>query len=217
MRNSLSVTIENVRRETIDVVTLYFKRPFDFVAGQYVSVYFKDVNPPEGKAYSLSSRPTDELASITIKNVGGPFSTRLCNLQAGDKLSISNAYGNFNPLTNAPLVGIAIGAGLSPIWSILATNDTALNTLHYGNKTDDNIVYRDELAKLQTCVHHYISRQSDTQYNTGRMKVESVIKSSPPNAHFLVCGSVSFVRGVFCQLEQADIGRKKISTEIFFE
>lgn len=217
MRDSLTVKIERVRRETSDVLTLYFARPFDFIAGQYVSVYFDDLNVPEGKAYSLSSRPTDELASITVKNVGGPFSSRLCNMKAGDELSISHAYGHFNPRTDAPLVGIAAGVGLSPVWSILASNDNQRHVLHYGNKTDSDIVYRAELAELQTPVNHHISRQPDTEHNHGRMQVESIIESSLDEAHYLICGSVNFVRSIFRQLEQGGVSRKKISTEIFFE
>ena len=74
MRDSLGVEIVNVRQENPEVVTLYFARPFDFVAGQYITVYIPESDVKTGKAYSLSSRPFDELASITVKNVGGEFS-----------------------------------------------------------------------------------------------------------------------------------------------
>lgn len=217
MRDSLTVRIERVRRETPDVMTLYFVRPFEFTAGQYISVYFDDLNVPEGKAYSLSSRPADDLSSITVKDVGGPFSSRLCSMKAGDSLCISHAYGHFNPNTDAPLVGIAAGVGLSPVWSILASNDNDRHALHYGNKTDDDIVYRTELAELKTSVSHHISQQPDTQHKHGRMSVEEVIESSLEEAHYLICGSVDFVRNIFRELEHGGINRKKISTEIFFE
>ncbi|NCU30949.1 hypothetical protein EOM57_04055 [Candidatus Saccharibacteria bacterium] len=217
MRDSLTVTIDHVRRESPEVVTLYFTRPFDFTAGQYISVYFDDVDIPEGKAYSLSSRPTDKLASITVKNVGGPFSSRLCSKKAGDTLAISHAYGHFNPHTKSPLVGIAAGVGLSPVWSILATNDHQKHTLHYSNKTDNHISFHDELAELETKVSHYISRQADTLYHYGRMEIEHIVKEAEDDAHYLICGSVDFVRDIFRQLEENGISRKKISTEIFFE
>lgn len=217
MRDSLTVTIDRVRHETSDVVTLYFVRPFNFTAGQYISVYFDDVDAPEGKAYSLSSKPTDKFASITVKNVGGEFSKRLCGKKAGDTLSISQAYGHFNPQTDAPLVGIAAGVGLSPVWSILAASDHNRHELHYGNKTDDDIVYRDELGELETRIAHYISRQVDTIHHYGRMEVDKIVTSAEANAHYLICGSVDFVRDIFRSLEQSGISRKKISTEIFFE
>lgn len=217
MRDSLTITIDHIRRESPDVVTLYFVRPFDFIAGQYISVYFDDVDVPEGKAYSLSSRPTDTFASITIKDVGGPFSSRLCGKKAGDTLTISRAYGHFNPRTESPLVGIAAGVGLSPVWSILASNDRTSHALHYGNKTDKHISFHDELTKLETTVTHYISRQADTLYHYGRMEVEHIVAVAEDDAHYLICGSVDFVRDIFRKLEANGVSRKKISTEIFFE
>ena len=217
MRDSLTVTIEKTRRESPEVTTLYFMRPFEFIAGQYISVYFDDVDVPEGKAYSLSSRPTDKLASITVKDVGGPFSSRLCSKKAGDTLHISKAYGHFNPNTTSPLVGIAAGVGLSPVWSILASNDDKRYALHYGNKTDKHISFHDELAELETRVTHYISRQADTLYKQGRMEIEHIVEEAEEDAHYLICGSVDFVRDIFRRLESNGISRKKISTEIFFE
>lgn len=217
MRDSLTVTIAKTRQEAPDITTLYFARPFDFVAGQYISVYFDDTSTPEGKAYSLSSRPTDELASITVKNVGGPFSTRLCQLHVGDRLSISRAYGHFNPQTSSPLVGIAAGVGLSPVWSILASHDDARHQLHYGNKTDSHIMFADELQQLEARVAHYISRQVDTAYTHGRMKIENIVSTAETDAHYLICGSIDFVRDIFSKLESCGIARNNISTEIFFE
>ncbi len=217
MRDSLTVTIDHIRHEAPDIVTLYFTRPFEFTAGQYISVYFDDVDVPEGKAYSLSSRPNDEFASITVKDVGGPFSSRLCAMRAGDSLAISRAYGHFNPQTDSALVGIAAGVGLSPVWSIISANDHAKHTLHFGNITDSHIPFHEELAQLETRVEHYITRQADTIYHHGRMEVTRIVAEAEAEAHYLICGSVDFVRDIFRQLESAGISRKKISTEIFFE
>ena len=76
----------------------------------------------KGRLIVFSSAPDDELMSITVKNVGGEFSSYLCSRNVGDKLQISHAYGDFNPQTESPLVGIAAGCGLSPIWSVMASS-----------------------------------------------------------------------------------------------
>jgi len=217
MRDSLAVKITKVRSETPLVKTLYFKRPFDFVAGQYITVYFDDLGVPEGKAYSLSSRPSDELASITVKNVNGPYSTRLCSMKKGDELIISRAYGSFNPETSAPLIGIAAGVGLGPIWSVLASDDRAENTLYHTAKTDADMVFRDELDQLQTKVVRHVTQQPDTEFNYGRFQVGDIVKSSPENAFYLCCGSIDFVRDIFKSLVANGISRSRISTEVFFE
>ena len=78
MRDSLTVEIVRVRQENSEVTTLYFVRPFDFMAGQYITVFIEGSQVREGKAYSISSRPHEELMSITVKNVGGEFSSYLC-------------------------------------------------------------------------------------------------------------------------------------------
>jgi len=217
MRDSLTVKIEKVRTETLLVKTLYFKRPFDFVAGQYITVYFDDLGVPEGKAYSLSSRPSDELASITVKNVNGPYSTRLCGMKKGDKLVISQAYGSFNPEMSTPLVGIAAGVGLGPIWSVLASDDRAENTLYHTAKTDDDMVFVDELDQLKTKVVRHVTKQLDTKFNYGRFQVEDIVKDSPEDAFYLCCGSIDFVRDIFKSLVANGIPRERISTEVFFE
>lgn len=216
MRDSLTVKIVKTRHEASDIKTLYFVRPFDFIAGQYITVYFDGSKTPAGKAYSLSSRPSDTLASITVKNVGGEFSSRLCALKKGDTLEISHAYGHFNPQTKAPLVGIAAGVGLSPIWSILAHNDHTEHQLHYTNTHENRIVFADELAQLKTHVQHYITRQPDTRHHCGRLDVKNIIASAESEAHFLICGSVDFVRDIYRQLVQQGIDTLHISTEIFF-
>lgn len=217
MRHSLTVTIIKTRQETLDVTTLYFARPFDFVAGQYITVYFDDTDTPEGKAYSLSSLPGDELASITVKNVGGRFSTRLCALGAGDSLEISRPYGHFNPENEAQKIGIIAGCGLSPVWSVIASSDHSRHQLHYANKTDADIVYRDELSHVEARVAHYVTRQPDTQHHKGRFDVAAIVEGAEADAHYLLCGSIAFVRDIFRQLQAHGIDRRQIATEIFFE
>ena len=99
MRDSLTVEIVRVRQENPEVTTLYFVRPFDFMMGQYITVFIEGSQVREGKAYSISSRPHEDLMSITVKDVGGEFSSYLCSRHVGDTLHISRAYGDFNPQT----------------------------------------------------------------------------------------------------------------------
>lgn len=225
MNDRTKVVITNVKPETHDVVTLTFNRPFEFTAGQYISVYFDDLPWPEGKAYSLSSKPSDKNASITIKNIGGPYSSRLCEMKAGDTLDISQPYGHFNPQTSAPIVGISAGVGISPIWSVLnheieqGRDDIRLIC---SNKTPDDIVFRDGIADIvkKTKVRHHITRSEideDEIHKNGRINISEVIADIPREAKFLLCGSVDFVRSIWRQLIDHGISEKQISTETFFE
>ena len=219
MRDSLTVEIVRVRQENPEVTTLYVARPFDFMAGQYITVFIEGSQVREGKAYSISSRPGEELMSITVKNVGGEFSSYLCSRQVGDKLQISRAYGDFNPQTERPLVGIAAGCGLSPIWSILA--DAQQPTfLYLSQKSSEYMVFSEELAASSIQVHKFSTRQqveeTDGWYN-GRFEVTKIASEVPSDAHFLVCGSLPFVRDVWQKLTAAGVDESHISTETFFE
>ena len=219
MRDSLTVEIVRVRQENPEVTTLYFARPFDFMAGQYITVFIEGSQVREGKAYSISSRPHEELMSITVKNVGGEFSSYLCSRHVGDTLQISRAYGDFNPQTERPLVGIAAGCGLSPIWSILA--DAQQPTfLYLSQKSSEYMVFSEELAASSIQVHKFSTRQqveeTDGWYN-GRFEVTKIASEVPSDAHFLVCGSLPFVRDVWQKLTAAGVDESHISTETFFE
>ena len=219
MRDSLTVEIVRVRQENPEVTTLYVARPFDFMAGQYITVFIAGSQVREGKAYSISSRPHEDLMSITVKNVGGEFSSYLCSRRAGDTLHISRAYGDFNPQTERPLVGIAAGCGLSPIWSILA-DAKQLAFLYLSQKSSEYIVFSEELAASNITVKKFSTRQqveeTDGWYN-GRFEVTKIASEVPSDAHFLVCGSLPFVRDVWQKLTAAGVDESHISTETFFE
>lgn len=216
MRDSLKVKIVKIRPENPEVTTLYFTRPFQFVAGQYITVFISGSRVKSGKAYSLSSRPIDELASITVKNVGGEFSSYLCSRQLGDEIFISRPYGFFNPQTAAPLVGIVAGCGLSPIWSVMSQ---AGGTLYFAHKSPEFTLFDKELEDSAIDVHHFSTRQQVFRqgWQNGRFKVDEIVANSPNDAHFLVCGSVEFVKDVWQKLTQNGIDNLKISTETFFE
>lgn len=219
MRDSLTVEIVRVRQENPEVTTLYFARPFGFMAGQYITVFIEGSQVREGKAYSISSRPHEELMSITVKDVGGEFSSYLCSSQVGDTLHISRAYGDFNPQTERPLVGIAAGCGLSPIWSILA--DVKQPTfLYFSQKSPEYMVFAEELAASNITVKKFSTRQRVEEkdgWSNGRFEVAKIVAETPNEAYFLVCGSLPFVRDVWQKLTAAGVNESHISTETFFE
>ena len=218
MRDSLTVEIVRVRQENPEVTTLYVARPFDFMAGQYITVFIAGSQVREGKAYSISSRPHEDLMSITVKDVGGEFSSYLCSRHVGDTLQISRAYGDFNPQTERPLVGIAAGCGLSPIWSILA--DAQQPTfLYLSQKSPEYMVFAKELAASSIMVKFSTRQQVEETdgWHNGRFEVAKIVAETPDDAHFLVCGSLPFVRDIWQKLTAASVDESNISTETFFE
>ena len=216
-----------VVQESPSVVTLYFEQPtgFRYAAGQYVTVFFDDTTVSEGKAYSLSSQPDDINLSITVKKVG-LFSGKLHSMRAGDTLCISAAYGMFNAFGDAPLVALAAGVGIAPIYSIIRHDVLGGNNrpiqLFYTNTIDEEIVFKKELDRLMhryadgLDVRYIVTRQNNSEYAAPRMKGADIVREFPDRM-VCICGTVGFVRDMRQQLVSAGMREENIITEVFFE
>ena len=148
--------VTKVIKNTKNISTIYFTKKDGsvpiFDAGQYITVLFKDLLPPEGKAYSLSCRPGLPYLSITVKRVG-KYSNRICDLKPGDKFLVSSSYGSLFEDYDQDITLIGAGVGIAPLFSII--NDTLLKnpkrkvTLLYTNKTIKDICFLKELEELK--------------------------------------------------------------------
>jgi nitric oxide dioxygenase len=219
--------------ETADVVSLRLVdaktggRP-DFIAGQYVTVLFPDLDVPAGKAYSLSSAPRDSYLQITVKEIG-VYSSRLHELKVGDELLVSEPYGFLNPEFDAPIVAIAGGVGVAPIMSIirdaLEREPNRAIDLWFSNHTRDDIVFKKSLKSLATRhkklqVKHFITREQKLPagYEAGRIDVAKTLsaRKHSPETFFFICGRESFVGDIWRALVAAGVAEDKIATETFY-
>lgn len=219
------VTVRRVVRETPSIVTVYFEQPpgFHYVAGQYITVFFSDTGIHGGKAYSLSSHPDDIDLSITVKKVG-QFSGKLHAMKVGDTLEISPAYGMFNAFGDAPLVALAAGVGIAPIYSIIRhevfRGSNRQIKLLYSNTTDEEIAFRDELDRLRQYapeldIQYIVTRQEDSDHFGPRMKGADIAREFSDRV-ICICGTVEFVRDLRQQLVAAGVNEDDIMTEVFF-
>jgi ferredoxin-NADP reductase len=214
--------------DTPDVITIFFTvdgQPLAQKAGQYITVYFDDTDVKQGKAYSLSSCPGDEYSSITVKKIG-LFSGKLHALKIGDSFTISQPYGFFHAHKNRPVVAIATGVGISPVWSIIrheVARDAANSIqLLYSNKTEDDIIFGSAIHQLassneQFTYRHFVTRQPQTSHIARRMNLVQDIADMSPEHCFYVCGAQDFVASIWRQLIEAGASEDQISTETFFE
>lgn len=213
---------------TPDVVTIYFtvgKKLLEYKSGQYITVYFEDTNIAQGKAYSLSSCPNDDVLSITVKKIG-LFSGKIHSLKIGDTFLISNAYGFFNiGEDEKPIVALASGVGIAPIWGIIrdaCTKDKKRSvTLLYSNKTEKDIVFKSEIKKLEQknknfSVHFFVTREKSS-VACRRIDLSKDLTSEMLDSVFYICGSIDFSRSIWKQLHELGVCEDNISTETFFE
>lgn len=221
--------VTRVVQEAPHITTVFFTVDggvFPFTAGQYISVYFEQTGKKSGKAYSLSSAPRDLELSITVKNVG-EFSGLICALQPGDYVTVSSPFGFFNVNDSAPIVAIAAGVGISPIWSIIRhelTADAAREvTLNLTATHENELVFRDSIESLfSKCPHasaaYFVTREASSIAAQRRFAVATDVPAeSLAHSQFYICGSETFVRGIWLQLMQAGVSESRIVTETFFE
>lgn len=228
MKPLTTIVTKNLR-EAPDIVTVYFTLPngstLDYSAGQYVTVYFEGSSTPEGKAYSLSSMPSEPEMSITVKVIG-EFSRKIASLKPGDNLHISEAYGNFGPITKQPLVCFTAGVGLSPVWSIVKhlheTGDKRQVQLCCSTTTVENIPFNEPLREL-VCIHdalhvsRYVTRQSSLPSEIIPHRIDFSRYIDPvADRFYLLCGSDDFVRSAWQELTHSGVAARNISTETFF-
>ena len=156
--------IQKIVKETENAVTIHFWHPINeqirYKAGQFLTVL---VPGSDGKkvrrSYSMSSSPvTDSSVAITVKRVqNGQVSGYLCDrVKEGDFLEVIEPMGRFVYEPETPhqgkLVMIAVGSGITPLFSILKT---VLKTtdrqvlLIYGNRNENNIIFKDQLERLE--------------------------------------------------------------------
>lgn len=226
MRHTAIIT--EITPRTHDTVTLSFLvdgAPLSHTAGQYITVYFDDTDVSEGKAYSLSSAPGDATSSITVKKVG-LFSGKLHALRVGDRLEISVAYGSFNAYKTSPIVALAAGVGIGPLWSIIR-DEHMRNTgrtirLLYSTKTTADQLFYEEMVQLSdenpafSCTH-FVTQESTMKYPQRRIDPAKDAALYREDHCFYVCGSADFTRAMWHGLVNAGVPEEAISTETFFE
>ena len=240
--------VTKVIKNTKDISTIYFTKKNGsvpiFDAGQYITVLFKDLLPPEGKAYSLSCRPGLPYLSITVKRVG-KYSNRICDLKPGDKFLVSSSYGSLFEDYDQDITLIGAGVGIAPLFSII--NDTLLKnpkrkvTLLYTNKTIKDICFLKELEELKgkhpnfKLILHVTrekdikekestnendkDNQIDSKFIKGRFNLEKYLKDKTLDvtSDFILCGHINFVKDIYNDLLKCKVPVEQISTEIFFE
>ncbi|KUO18114.1 FAD-binding oxidoreductase [Streptomyces dysideae] len=163
----LTLSVTEVITETATTKTFRLRHPDGadlppFLAGQYVGVFADGTNRP----YALSSSPASlDHWDLTVRRVpGGRISNHLIDtLRPGDTLTTTGPMGTFhhNPLFHGEdVVFLAGGSGVVPAMSMI--RDIVEHGLDrrfhliYGSRTDDDIIFRDELDSLAPDQHPHV-------------------------------------------------------------
>ncbi|MFT2009560.1 ferredoxin--NADP reductase [Pontibacter sp. 13R65] len=159
-----TLRIADITRETSDAVTLHLEHPdkqiIPYKPGQFLTLILSVNGKEERRSYSLCSTPHEGARlSLTVKRVpGGVVSNFLIDqAQPGQEVKVMDPLGNFcytpEPESKRHLLLFGAGSGITPLISILKAalreEPGSQVTLLYGNRDEDNVIFKHQLEQLQ--------------------------------------------------------------------
>ncbi len=234
LRNPYSVqSVRSVALKTWElVVTPLEGDVIDFSAGQFVwlnvghSPFSLHENP-----FSIASAPVSRnQISFVIKEVGD-FTRSIGQIAPGTVAYVDGPHGNLTlkGRNGAGIALIAGGVGIAPLLGILRQlrhdRDKRPIVLLYGNRVHDQIVYAEELVKMQEVlnlrVEHVLGEQPrGWQGRSGIIDASTVrdILGRPDAENWLyfVCGPLPMIEGVESTLLSMGVSNRQIISERFY-
>lgn len=200
-----------------------------FHPGQWVSLQLPiGSKPPLNRAYSLAepSSATGQLTLVFDRIPHGIGSNYLYGLRAGDELSLSGPYGNFQlpPSLDRDLLLISHYTGLVPIRCMLkhlaALGSLSRTTLLAVGPAEDELLYHEELRDLST--QHPLFRYMPIVANGANQDVVEAtliplrpLVTGKPKVTPLLSGVKGFVRPLRAYFMEAGYDRKEVKTETY--
>ncbi|MEZ4799531.1 MAG: 1,2-phenylacetyl-CoA epoxidase subunit PaaE [Flavobacteriales bacterium] len=239
-----TLTVSDIRRETVDCVSVAFSVPADlkevyaFKQGQYLTLRQTINGEDIRRSYSICSGIFDNDLRVASNKVDhGAFSTWANeDLKVGDEMQVMTPMGNFtselSESNQKNYLLFAAGSGITPVLSIaksvLASEPKSTVTLVYGNRWFNTIIFRDELEDMKDRylgkfrVFHVLSAEpNEISLFHGRIDGEKCegfgkqfIDFSSMNEVF-ICGPEPMIRAVSQQMEAAGIPKENVHFELF--
>lgn len=232
-------TVTEVRQETPDTWTIKLAPPkgfprFDYLPGQFhfLTFYRAPNLPVEEHHWTISSTPTEKgIIASTIKE-SGDFTASIGKTKVGDKALVYGPFGRFSHALHPherDLVFVAGGIGITPLMSMLRhlrdTRDDRRVLLLYGNTSEQDIVFREELEQMeagsqpQLKVVHVLSEPSEQwQGEKGRIDAEKTERHCGDDLEkraFYVCAPPPMMDAVVKCLRGRGVPAKNIHFERF--
>ena len=226
------------------------KDRYKFEAGQYVTIKFLWRGDFVQKDFSMTSAPFEGKISLGIKinSAESPANSLIENIEVGSEVEVSVPRGRFT-LVSKPhefrtIVGFAGGIGITPILShfknILFNEPRTRLFLFYGNKSSEDVAFRDELVELKSkyperfeVYHFYSGEKVGNGIYEGRLDEKNVAliinqflllddtdeESTIWDAvdEVLICGKGEMIKALANACYHHGIPKKNIHFELFEE
>lgn len=227
-------TITDVQQESHDTYTLTFEpqdgKPTPRQPGQFMFVKFiRPGRPSELHPFTISASPLKtRILQATIKQSGN-FTDTIDQTRAGDGARIEAPFGRFSLVHQrcGGLVFIAGGVGITPIVSMLRylkeIDDLRPVLLLYGNKTEHDILFRQELDALPDHVEtvHILSEPADDWQGPRGFITRDILETyaasrlSDSQTHVFLCGPAAMMSNVMRDLKAMGVPDSRVHYEQF--
>ena len=199
--------------------TLQKPEGYSFISGQATDV---SINKPgledELRPFTFTCLNSDDYLEFTIKiyKDHNGITKQLLDINAGDELILHEVFGAIN--FKGPGLFIAGGAGLTPFISILRqlkkNNNLPGNTLLFANRTEDDIIIKDELDQMLGEKHIDII-SAPKSGRTGKHIDRDLLKQyiSSDNHYYYICGPDPFVAQLKDDLLKLGVSKEQIVIE----
>jgi ferredoxin-NADP reductase len=210
-------------------------------AGQHVDVRLTAEDGYQAeRSYSIASPPEDTRLSLTVEELqDGEVSPYLSEvLHAGDTLELRGPIGGYfvwDIPAGGPLLLVGGGSGIVPLMAMLRHRSAALATspdrhrlparLLYSSRSWDEVIYRDELARLTEDdptleVTHTLTREQPKGWSGFRRRIDRAMLEQvawPPSEQprVFVCGPTPLVESVASTLVELGHQPALVKTERF--
>jgi len=173
---------------------------FYFVPGQATDLTINLPNYKDKKSpFTFTSLPDSPYLEFIIKTYPEHerITKKLLNINQGNEFIITDPFGTIQYKGKG--IFIAGGAGITPFIAMLRNlkkqNKLEGNTLIFSNKTEKDIILKNEFDKICELKKIYtLTKEQNEKYEQGRIN-ESFLKKHIKNfkQNFYICGPITFV------------------------
>lgn len=244
MEGFTTLTVGSVEPLTSDSVAVTFDLPaelaptFAFRPGQHLTLRRVIGDQDLRRTYSVCSSAAGGPLRVAVKRLeGGAFSTWATGeLRAGDELEVLPPAGRFGPVLDPSRTLryglVAAGSGITPVLSIAASvldvEPASEVVLLYGNRTQRDVMFLEELADLKDRwgarlqVVHVLSREEQgSELLSGRLdreRLQRLLSSLVPVDtvdEWYLCGPFGMVTEGREVLLEAGADPSRVHVELF--
>ncbi len=217
-------SVADIKRETLDVVSVYINGndlgKYKFQAGQFANLTFLKKGMWFTHPFSFSKAPDGKTLRFSVK-ASGDFTNQVSSLPLGTKVIIDGPLGTFTAKSaraNKFLL-LAAGIGITPLRALAQelADEERDAILIYGNKTESDIAFKPELAKLNIKKYFLLSRQHLTNFEHGRLSHEKISRLVPDykEREIYICGPDEMIKRTRDELLKSGVAKKQIHYERF--